>query len=134
MTTAALLGATWTGPHSSASWPTSKPAINCVVSYKLVIHKLGPYLLGVTGLRVDGKALEITLGMGNWSAVLSFDLGKSDLLGAGPAPPEGSDPVKAWLARLGDVNKPDESGATAAPRGGRPRRFSIRQGFTCSRG
>jgi ankyrin repeat protein len=79
---------------------------------RLVIHNLGPYLLGVTGLRVDGKGLEITLGMENWSAVLSFDLGKSDLLGAGPAPPEGPDPVKAWLARLGDVNKPDESGTT----------------------
>jgi hypothetical protein len=45
-----------------------------------VIHAFGPYLLGVSGLRVDGKTLEITLGMENWSAVLAFDIGKSDLL------------------------------------------------------
>ncbi len=76
-----------------------------------VVHTFGPYVLGVTGLRVDSKALEITLGMENWSAVLTFDLGKSDLLRA-VVLPEGPDPVKAWLAALGDVNKKDERGST----------------------
>jgi len=50
--------------------------------------------------------------MENWSAVLTFDLGEAKLLGAAPAQPSEPDPIKTWLANLGDVNKPDAPGST----------------------
>jgi hypothetical protein len=37
-------------------------------------HPFGPYVLAVTGLRVDGTRLRITIGMENWARDLEFDL------------------------------------------------------------
>jgi hypothetical protein len=37
-------------------------------------HTIGPYLFGITGLRTDGDLLSVTLGMENWSAIVTFNL------------------------------------------------------------
>jgi hypothetical protein len=37
-------------------------------------HKLGPYVLAVTGLQMEGSRVHVTLGMEKWSRTLSFDL------------------------------------------------------------
>jgi hypothetical protein len=37
-------------------------------------HKLGPYVLAVTGLQMDGSRVQVTLGMEKWSRTLSFEL------------------------------------------------------------
>jgi len=49
------------------------------------IHTMGPYVLAITQLRVEGKSLRITLGMEKWSAAVDFEVeeclkskGKSD--------------------------------------------------------
>jgi len=50
-------------------------------------------------LRFDSNTIEITLGMENWSAVLSFDLGEAKLLGRFRSTIR-TGPYKTWLANL----------------------------------
>ena len=38
---------------------------------------LGPYILGITGLHIDGKRLQITLGMKKWARTVEFDIDES---------------------------------------------------------
>ena len=35
---------------------------------------LGPYLLAITWLEIEGNRLQVTLGMENWSRTLEFDI------------------------------------------------------------
>ena len=38
------------------------------------LHTWGPYVLGLTGVRVQSRTLELTVGMERWAARLEFDL------------------------------------------------------------
>jgi ankyrin repeat protein len=73
-------------------------------------HAHGPYVLGITQLRIAGNVLEVTLGMKNWSAVVRFDVSAVKSLRAGPRAQQQDDGIKSWLQSLGDVNKRDERG------------------------
>jgi hypothetical protein len=43
-------------------------------SGKSGIHTMGPYIMAITQLRVEGKTLRVTLAMEKWSAVADFDV------------------------------------------------------------
>jgi ankyrin repeat protein len=76
------------------------------------IHTFGPYLLGLTQLRLEGSVLEITLGMEDWSAAVHFDLSETDFLRSPVRRQPDQDDVKEWLRSLGNVNQPNAQGFT----------------------
>jgi ankyrin repeat protein len=72
------------------------------------IHTHGPYLLGITQLRLVDGILEITLG----SAAVRFDLHELDFLRPQAASRQDDQAIAAWVRALGDVNKRDKEGNT----------------------
>jgi ankyrin repeat protein len=75
--------------------PTTNYSAHGLINGETSYHTMGPYLLGITALALDGSHLEVVLGMTNRAASIEFDLGplvsdrkqasaRSNADGAGP--------------------------------------------------
>jgi ankyrin repeat protein len=102
--------------HVPLEGTITAPQTNCSTrespSGEMTIRACGPYLLGVTGLRVTGERLEITLGMEHWSASVRFDLSGLCSLRPHTVTDAEEKVITAWLKSLGNVNKQDDHGNT----------------------